>query len=81
METLASIFNAFVMLPLEAKVLIVFLLALFAFAVEAVVARFRMTQQPQPHRHARRRFQPNSEKEDFFDMVTRLRNEMDQVPA
>lgn len=81
MEILNSIFLAFAYLSLEAKIVVVLLLGLFAFAVEAMVSHIRKTQQPRPHRHARRRFQPNTEKEDFFDMVTRLRNEFDEVPA
>ncbi|UVK59331.1 membrane protein [Gordonia phage Pherobrine] len=78
METLNSIFVAFLYLSLEAKVAIILLLGLLMFSVDFMGRHISSTRTPKRNRHRRARYQNNSEKEDFFDMVTRFREE---IPA
>ncbi|QFP94928.1 hypothetical protein SEA_OHMYWARD_46 [Gordonia phage OhMyWard] len=102
METLNSIFVAFMSISLEAQLAVILMFLLILFAAEALINHIRRTGDKKPytgpsslalvvtdelirtvrprknHRHARGRYQNNSEKEDFFDMVTRFREE---IPA
>lgn len=78
METLNSISDAFLSLSLEAQFAILFVLGLILFSMDFLGRHISSTRTPKRNRHARRRYQNNSEKEDFFDMVTRFREE---IPA
>ncbi|QAU06277.1 hypothetical protein SEA_RICKMORE_43 [Gordonia phage Rickmore] len=102
MQTLNSIFVAFLSLSIEAQLAVIFMFVLILFAADALINHIRSTNNKKPyvgpsslalvatdelirtviprkhHRHSRGRYQNNSEKEDFFDMVTRFREE---IPA
>ncbi|QXO14070.1 membrane protein [Gordonia phage AlainaMarie] len=102
METLNSIFVAFLSLSIEAQLAVILGFFLILFAADALINHIRSTNNKKPyagpsslalvatdelirtvrphknHRHTRGRYQNNSEKEDFFDMITRFREE---IPA
>ena len=76
MSPISSILNGFGSMTLPALLAVILMVALLMFASAMMVMHIRSTQKPRHHKHARRRFQNNSEKEDFFDMVTRFREEL-----
>lgn len=78
MEILNSIFVAFFSLSIEAQIAVILIVGLIFFLLDFLARHISSTRTPKRHRHARRRYQNNSEKEDFFDMVTRFREE---IPA
>lgn len=78
MSPTSSIINGFASMTFPALLAVILLVGLLMFASAMFVMHIQATQSRAHVKHARRRFQNNSEKEDFFDMVTRFR---DEIPA
>ncbi|QLF83762.1 membrane protein [Gordonia phage Magel] len=74
----SSIINGFASMTFPALLAVILLVGLLMFASAMFVMHIQATQSRAHVKHARRRFQNNSEKEDFFDMVTRFH---DEIPA
>lgn len=77
MSPISSILNGFSTMTLPALLAVILLMVLLMFASAMFVMHIQATQSRARVKHARRLFQNNSEKEDFFDMVTRFRDEID----
>lgn len=78
MSPINSILNGFGSMTFPALLAVILLVILLMFLSAMFVMHIQATQTRAHVKHARRRFQNNSEKEDFFDMVTRFR---DEIPA
>lgn len=81
MSPISSIIDGFASMSLPAILaLIIFVgLLMFVSAASVVYVQTFQADRDRVHiKHARRRFQNNTDKEDFFDMVTRFR---DEIPA
>lgn len=76
MSPISSILNGFSTMTLPALLAVILLMGLLMFASAMFVMHIQATKSRTHVKHARRRFQNNSEKEDFFDMVTRFREEL-----
>lgn len=76
METISTIFTAFFAMTLPAQMAVIFFVGFLMFVPTTINMYAPRIVHPKRTKHARRPFQNNSEKEDFFDMVTRFREEL-----